>query len=477
MKEEVSVQLLLNANTNTNHQHRLNEVDGKPLSSSSSITPTLLLSVFVTVLGSFSCGYTVGYSSPTQAQIMKELDLSTADYSLFGSMLSFGGIFGAIVCGRLADYLGRKHALRLTVLIYIFGWLSIATGQRAWLLDLGRWLLGFSMIIGNYVVPVYIAEFAPKNLRGGFVSLHALMTAVGSSSVFLIGLVTTWRTLALIGTTSSLVQIVGLFFIPESPRWLLMKSKTNAFETALQQLRGGSVVNEAADLRESIEALHQVEKVRFLQLFQKKYAYTLTVGIGLAALQCLVGLNGILFYASSIFKSAGFSATVGTIALALIQLPSVGLGVLLMDKYGRRPLLMISVPGLCLGCFLAGLSFVFQEHRLLDGCSSYMALTGLLFYIASYPVGMGGAASVILSEIYPLNIKGLAGSICSVVLCLAGWIVSYTFNFLMEWSSSGTFFIMAGISAFTIVFVAKLVPETKGRTLEEIHASTSNVWQ
>lgn len=138
---------------------------------------------------------------------------------------------------------------------------------------------------------------------------------------------------------------------------------------------------------------------------------------------------------------------------------------------------MISVAGLCLGCLLTTLAFVFQEHHLLDGFSSYMAISGILVYIASYPIGMGGAASVIIAEIYPLNIKGVAGSISFVVACLAGWIVAYAFNFLMEWSSSGTFSILAGISAFALIFVAKLVPETKGRTLEEVHLSTSNVWE
>lgn len=479
MKEEIRAQLL----SNTNRNDKLDDEahDGMVAASvdmpSPSITPMLLLSVFIVVLGSFSTGFVMGYTSSVQDQIMKELNLSTGDYSLFGSMINIGGTLGAIVCGRLADYFGRRQVLRLTALVSIFGWFAIARGQNAWLLDLGRWMLGFAVFITNYAIPVYIAEVTPKNLRGGFVILHTLMMTIGASSALLIGLVTSWRTLALIGITPSLVQIIGLYFIPESPRWLLMMSKNNEFETALQCLRGGSVESEATDIRECIEALHQMEKVSILQLFQKKYAYALTVGIGLSALQGLVGLSGIIFYASSIFKSAGFSAIVGTIALAFFQIPSVGLGVILMDKCGRRPILMISVAGLCLGCLLTTLAFVFQEHHLLDGFSSYMAISGILVYVASYPIGMGGAASVIIAEIYPLNIKGVAGSISFVVACLAGWIVAYAFNFLMEWSSSGTFSILAGISAFALIFVAKLVPETKGRTLEEVHLSTSNVWE
>ncbi|KAL2942217.1 Sugar transporter ERD6-like 5 [Bienertia sinuspersici] len=285
-----------------------------------------------------------------------------------------------------------------------------------------------------------------------FIILSKLMVAAGASTAYLIGLVTCWRSLALIGIIPSVVQIVGLFFIPESPRWLLMMSKNKEFEAALQSLRGGlvDISQEAADIRECTKALHQMEKVSILQLFQRKYAYALTVGIGLSALNCFVGLSGIIFYAGSIFKSAGFSATVGTIALAFFQLPSVGLGVILIDKCGRRPLLMISVAGLCLGCLLAGFGFVFKEHHLLDDFSPYLTLVGILIYVASYPIGMGGASSIIVSEIYPLNVKGLAGR---------------------------TFFTLSGICALALIFVAKLVPETKGRTLEEIHMSISNTWQ
>ncbi|KAL2942216.1 Sugar transporter ERD6-like 5, partial [Bienertia sinuspersici] len=225
----------------------------------------------------------VGYTSPVQTEIMKDLDLTKAEYSLFGSMINIGGIFGAILCGKTTDYLGRKNA--------------------AWLLDLGRWMLGFAVAV---TVPVYLAEFTPKNLRGGFVVFHVLMVTVGTSAVFIIGLITSWRTLALIGTIHaslhlnsvlvipkfwwfknfyvpgiipSLVQVAGSFFIPESPRWLMMMSKNKEFEAALQRLRGSfaDISQEAADIRDCVESLHQMEQVSTLQLFQKKYAYALSV--------------------------------------------------------------------------------------------------------------------------------------------------------------------------------------------------------
>ncbi|GAB4835873.1 hypothetical protein Ancab_000791 [Ancistrocladus abbreviatus] len=446
-----------------------------------SITAVLVLSASVAVLGSLNYGLSVGYSSPVQSEIMNELGLSTAEYSLFGSLLTVGGLVGAIVSGKLSDYLGRRGTLGLTSIFYIIGWLSIAVSQAAWSLDFGRLFLGFSVGLIAYVVPIYVAEITPKNQRGGFVVLHMLLTVSGISVAYILGLVISWRILALIGIFPSLVQLIGLFFIPESPRWLVKIGKDKEFEAALQRLRGenANVTEEAADIKRYTESLVRISEANILVLFQKKYAYVLTVGVGLFALSQLCGTNGIIFYASSTFESAGFSGTVGTIAVALIQIPAAILPVICMDRYGRRPLLMISASGLCLGNILAGLSYLLQDFGLLKGFSPYLVLIGIVMFAAMYPLGMGGTIFVIISEIYPINIKGLAGSLATLVGWLSSWLVSYAFNFSMEWSSAGTFFILAGVCAFTIFFVAKLVPETKGRTLEEIQASMTipgNSW-
>ncbi|XP_056682599.1 sugar transporter ERD6-like 5 isoform X2 [Spinacia oleracea] len=427
MKEEMRVQLLLNIHNNNDKlddeaDNGLSSPQPPPMDTSlaAPITPMLLLSVFIAVVGSFSAGFVVGYTSPVQTELIKELDLSTAQFSLFGSLVSVGSALGSVVCGKLTDYLGRRHVLQLTSLVNILGWFAISVSQGTRLLDLGRWMLGFTGGVCSFAIPVYVAEFTPKNFRGGFVILHVLMITVGASAAFLIGLITSWRTLALIGMIPNLVQIVGVLFIPESPRWLMMMGKNKEFEAALQCFRGGfvDISQEAADIRDSAETLDQIEKVSTLQLFQRKYAYAHTVGIGLSALGGLVGLNGIMFYAGSIFESAGFPVKVGTAAVAFFQM-----------------------------------------------------------YVAFYPIGVGGGTCIIISEIYPLNIKGSAGSIAAVVSSLSSWIVSYAFNFSMEWSSSGTFFVMAGVCVFTLIFVAKLVPETKGKTLEEVHMTMSNAWQ
>ncbi|PWA70563.1 major facilitator, sugar transporter-like, Major facilitator superfamily domain protein [Artemisia annua] len=239
----------------------------------------------------------------------------------------------------------------------------------------------------------------------------------------------------------------------------------------LGAIMSGKIADKLGRRKDYTETLHQLPETRIFDLFQPKYTKSLIIGVGLMVLQQFGGVNAIAFYATSIFISAGYSSTIGSIGMVIVQVPSTLLGVLLMDVSGRRPLLMISAAGTCLGCFLTGISFLLQDLQETNGLNSILALVGVLVFSASFSLGMGGIPWVIMSEIFPINIKGSAGSLVTVVNWSGSWVISYTFNFLMTWSTEGTFFMYASICFLTVLFVAKLVPETKGRTLEDIQAS------
>ncbi|KAK3200377.1 hypothetical protein Dsin_023792 [Dipteronia sinensis] len=446
-------------------------------SSKSSTKPTagVVFSTLVAVCGSFCYGCASGYSSPAESGILEDLGLSVADYSVFGSIMTVGGMIGAIFSGRIADIFGRKGAMWLSVIFCTIGWLAIAFTKNSLWLDLGRLSIGFGVGITTYVVPVYIAEIAPKDLRGVFTLSNQLMITCGFSLAFFIGNIISWRSLALVGAIPCLLQFIGLFFIPESPRWLIKMSREKEFENALQCIRGkqADISQEAAEIRDYMEASQKLSEGGILDLFQRRYANSLIIGVGLMLLQQLGGNSALSYYASTVFEEAGLSIAIGTTAAAILEIPVTAMGVMLMDKAGRRPLLMISASGLCFFYFLMGLSFTLQAAHLLKKVTPILVLIGLLGCSASNSTGMAGIPWVIMSEIFPVNVKASAGSLVTLVNWSGSWIVTYTFNFIFEWNSAGTFFICASIYGATVVFIAMVVPETKGRTLEEIQASIS----
>ncbi|KAG6702018.1 hypothetical protein I3842_07G013400 [Carya illinoinensis] len=299
----------------------------------------------------------------------------------------------------------------------------------AWLLDLGRLSLGIGFGLTCYVGPVYLAEITPKNVRGLLMSISQSMTGYGASFTFLVGSFVTWRSLAIIGCIPSLLLLLALFFIPESPRWL--------------------------DYIEN-QRLQQNSDDNVLNLFRRKYLHIVIIGVGLMVVQTSDGLCGFLFYMSEIFDSAGISSTLGFILVAVVQ---------------------ASATGQCLGCFLTGLSYFLQDVDWWKEASPILALIGVLVYMGSYAFGMAQIPWIVVSEILPINVKGSAGTLCNLVNWFCSWVVSYTFNYSFSWSPTGTFFIYAGMCGFGVAFIAKLVPETKGRTLEEIHASLTHIMQ
>jgi sugar porter (SP) family MFS transporter len=425
----------------------------------------------IAALGGFLFGYDTGIISGSLPFITKEFGASTFQQQAFVGALLIGAVVGAIISGFSADSLSRRRTKIIAGVVYVVGALGSALAQTSTELIAARFVLGIAVGTASFVAPMYISELAPKKIRGGVTSFNQLMVVSGILGAYIVSwalkdVTNNWRWMLGLGALPGIALAVGMFFQPFSPRWLIDQGREDEARKVLRRARDNDedVDEEVAEIKEAAG-----EEGGIRQVWKPEVRPMVAVGLALAVAQQFIGVNTVIYYAPTILKFTGLSTS-----SAITQALSVGItnvvftivAILLLDRVGRRVLLIVGTTGCILSLAMLG---VFFASSSLQSSASWIALVCLIVYIASFAVGLGPVFWLMISEIFPLSVRSPAMSLSTVGNWSSNFLVSSFFLTLVgAISREGTFWLYAGLGLAALVFFAFRVPETKGRSLEEI---------
>lgn len=429
----------------------------------------------VSALGGLLFGYDTGIISGALLFIEDDFALSDTGQQLVVASLLLGAVFGAFVGGPLSDRVGRRRAIMVAAAIFVVGSLASAAATGALFLAVARFVLGLAVGGAGMVVPVYIAEASPSNVRGSLVSLQQFLITVGILLSYLINYLLAdaeaWRLMLGLGVVPALVLLVGMFFLPESPRWLVSVGRRDEARAVLRRSRGSDEeVDEELGAIEGQETAE--ERTRYRDLFRPRYRPAATVGIGVAFINQMVGVNAVIYYAPTILEDAGFGssgAILATTGIGLVNCLVTGAALLSIDRVGRRPLLLAGTAGVTLSLIVLGAAYLLPAGS--GGLLNIILVGGLMVYIASFAASLGICIWLLNSEVYPLEIRGKGSAAGSITHWVLDMIIAFTVLTLINTiTETGTFWLYAAFGLIGLLFFYRIVPETKGRSLEEIEA-------
>jgi len=433
----------------------------------------VIVAAAISALGGLLFGYDTGVISGAILFIRQDFGLSEGWEEIVVSSVLWGAVIGAAVGGTLADRFGRRPILILTAVIFALGAVETALAPTlAWLIA-GRVIVGAAIGVASFTAPLFISEVSPVNIRGRLVSLNQIALTSGIVISYLVDYALSgsrgWRWMFGLAGIPALALGIGMVFVPESPRWLVGRALPDKARAVLRQIRG--TANVEPELEEIQTSFHQ-QGGRWSELMSPRVRPALIVGIGLAVFQQVTGINTVIYYAPTIFQFAGFESASGailaTVGVGLVNVLMTLAAMVLLDRVGRRPLLLSGLVGMVIGLGVLGLAFSLPNlHQQLG----WIAVGSLMLYVGAFAIGLGPVFWLLISEIYPLKIRGLAMSMATGANWGVNLLVALTFLTLIQlMGRPGTFWLYGLVGVGAWIFAYRLVPETKGRSLEEIES-------
>ena len=431
----------------------------------------LVLVCLVGAAGGFLFGFDTSVISGVIEYISspKVYNLDEISKGWTGSCIIVGCMIGCVIAGPFSSRFGRKKILILTAVVFLISSLGCALANQYSVFIAYRIAAGVAVGAASMLAPIYIAELSPPQHRGKLVSLNLFAIFLGQFSAFYsnfflrnFGGDNNWRWMIGVMAVPSFLLFVCLLFVPESPRWLVEKKQNNLAMKILTRINGLAEANrEFEEIQQTIRA----SRGRLAELFQRGAFRILIIGMMLAIFQQITGINVVMYYAPSIFESAGFpkdSALLQTAVMGMVNLTFAVISMFFVDKVGRKPLMLIGSIGMSIAMTLLALTFITGHAK------GYFVLICIMGYLAAFGFSLGPVVWVLIAEIFPNRLRSIAVAIATFTLWAADFVVSLTFPYLLKHVQGYSFVIYGSMCLLCFLFCWKYLEETKGKTLEEI---------
>jgi sugar porter (SP) family MFS transporter len=432
----------------------------------------VLFGAAITALGGLLFGYDTGVISGALLFIGRDFPgLTSFDKELLTSILLIGAAIGAVAAGRIADKVGRRPTVLGTAALFVAGVALAAFSPSFGVLVGARVVIGLAVGSASMVVPLYIGETVPPRIRGALVSFNQLALTAGILASYLVdyGLASSqnWRLMFGLAAIPALLMFAGMLFQSESPHWLIAQGREDEARAVLRRVR------DRADIEAEIAEVRELSAGRssLREVLNPSLRHVMIIGVALAVFQQITGINTIIYYAPTLLSSAGLgnsAALLANVVNGAVNVLMTIVAIRLLDRTGRRPLLIGGTTGMAAGMIVVALTFAIGGSQL-HGNTAYIAIAGLLLYTGSFAIGLGPVFWLLISEIYPVKIRGQAMSVATMANWVANFVVAVSFlTLLSAIGNAGTFFLFAGLSIVAVVYFQRQVPETKNRSLQDI---------
>lgn len=434
----------------------------------------------ISTLGGLLFGFDTGVINGAlpYMSLSSQLNLSPATEGLVSSSLIFGAAFGAISGGKLADTFGRKKMIMCLAIIFFFATLGCGLSPNVFSMVTFRIILGLAVGGASVIVPTFLSEMTAKEQRGRMVTQNELMIVTGQLSAYVINAVLgnaiynpgIWRVMLLVATLPAIFLWFGMLTVPESPRWYASKHKYWPAYNILRSLRDEQTAeSEVREIKTHIDNERRLKSDSNISFKQAGVRRILYIGIGIGIVQQVTGVNSIMYYGTEILRNAGLAtkaALIGNIANGIVSVLAVFVGIWLLGKVGRKPMLLVGQAGVIVTLVLLGIFPLFLQN---SPAFPFIVLSLTVTFLAFMQGAIAPVTWLMLSKIFPLKVRGFGMGASVFFLWMANFTVSLVFPILLgHLGLSNTFIIFALLNIMSIIFVKIFLPETKGKSLEEI---------